>query len=153
MKYLRLLWDFIKPSPGSSLNQKTLILACFLTFLCSLLGLSINLILKMPVLVIEINSVMVVIYLILYLQSRRNYSLLIALLYVYLSLLILSLIWFPNGGLLGSTPIFYIAVLTLAFFVLPRKQALLFMSSAIVSLLALYLIEWCYPAIAIPYSK
>lgn len=153
MKYLRIFWDFFKLSPGSTLRHKTLVFACLLTCLVSMVGLSINVVLKMPLLVIALNLAMVGVYLILYLQSRRNYSSMLALLYAYLSLLLLTLVWFPNAGLLGSTPIFYIALLTLCFFVLSGKQALLFLASVMVSLSCLYFIEWYYPVAPVPYSS
>lgn len=143
---------FVNP-PGFSLAQRILSSACLLTFLLSILVLLVNLSLKMPVLLMGLNALMALLYMLLYIQSRRRHSDYIALLYVYLSLLILIGIWFPNGGITGSTSLFCTGLLTLGCSILPRKHVFTFIFLLISSISVLYILELRFPLWALAYSS
>ena len=151
-RFFAWFFHFLNP-PGFSLTQRILSFACLLTFLLSICALIVNLSLKMPVLLLGLNMVMILTYMLLYLQSRRGRTDTIAFAYVYISLLILFGVWLPNGGITGSTPLFCTWLLALGCFVLPHKQLLVFICLFIFSVSTLYILELRFPDWVIAYTS
>jgi signal transduction histidine kinase len=69
------------------------------------------------------------------------------------STLLLMIGWFPNGGIVGSIPFFYLTVLFLAGLLLKPRMLALFCGVCLLQILALTGIELQYPSLLTPYSS
>ncbi len=114
----------------------------------------VNLSLAMPISLFLFNLLSFILFLGLYISSRfwgrvRETQVL----FVYLSLLLLSVAWFLNGGLMGSMPYIYLGLGVVVFAFLPLRDILIFWPVLILNILGVSLLERMFPEWVVPYTS
>lgn len=143
----------IQSSQANTLAQRLLTSFSLISALLALLALSVNLSLGLSGALIAVNLLAVAVYGGLYLCARlRQPAYQVPLAFVYLSLLILGVSWFFNGGISGAIPLLHPVLVVVAFTMLRRQDFALFFVSQVLSLVALLLLESLHPEWVIRYA-
>ena len=137
----------------TNLEKKLFISTSFLTLLASSIGMVWDMFIGMPGILSVLVGVFVLVYFALYYNARfRNkYS---PSVYVFVSLLFLSLLYLLNGGLSGSIPALYIIFAIVFITISKAKNQLYILMISTVSLLGLFIGERFFLGnLIIPYAS
>lgn len=149
-----LLWLIQRQDGSNDLKRRLLNVSCFLAALFSLLALGINLYLQIPLSALIITGLGFAGFSYLYIASRFFKPIYLHhLQFSYSGLMLVSSIWFLNGGSLGSMPFLYPILLMLPQAILERRDFYFFLAWLLISLAVLFGLELAYPAWVTPYEN
>lgn len=149
---ISLIW-LIQGSHASTLSERLLNSFTLISSLLALLALCVNLTLGLSWALIAVNLLAFAVYGGLYLFGRLlRPAYPVPLAFIYLSLLILGVSWFFNGGMTGAIPLLHPVLVVLAFTMLRRQDFALFFIVQVSSLVCLLVLEALHPEWVIGYA-
>lgn len=132
------------------LFNTALLMSMLFMFFSGLVNLSLN----VPISLFLFNLLGLGLFFCLYISSRFwNHVRQARLLFVYFSLLLMSVAWFLNGGLMGSIPYIYLGLGVVVFAVLPLRDILIFWPVLVLDILGVSLLERLFPEWVLPYAS
>jgi len=136
------------------IEDRVFIIACSAAILASVLSFIANFILKLDWRVNLVTALIGGVYcFFLYKLLQGKTCLIIRIRFIVIGLAIFCPVWFLNGGLQGSIPVYFIFIMSLGMLTLDLKYHKVFGICVIILIFSLFFAERLFPELVIPYQN